>query len=298
MQFVDKEDDVSGVGHLAEHRLEAFLEFAAKLRASHQRAHVERDHAAALEALGHVGVDDPLRKSFGNCGLSHAGLADQDRIVLRAPRQYLHHAADFLVAADDRIELALPCALDQVNAIPLERLELVLRRLVRHARAAAHGLQDLQNLLIGDRIELQYVLSLRVDLRQRQEQVFGRDELILHRVGFALGGFEHAVQLGAELRRRPAGDFGEMAQFGLDDALQLAAVDADAVEDRADDAIGFHYQRRQQVQRVDLRVAAVGRQFLRRATASWALSVSLSKRNAIVVLRSLTDSPILGPYER
>ena len=28
-------------------------------------------------------------------------------IVLRAPREHLHHAADFLVAPDDRINLSL-----------------------------------------------------------------------------------------------------------------------------------------------------------------------------------------------
>ena len=71
------------------------------------------------------------------------------------------------------------------------------------------------------------------------------------------------VQFAADLRRRPAGDVGEMAQFGLDDLVQLPAVDADAIEDRADDAVVFGQQRGQQVQRVDLRMAAIGGQFLR-----------------------------------
>ncbi len=38
-------------------------------------------------------------------------------------------------------------------------------------------------------------------------------------------------------------------------------------------------QRGQQMQRLDLRIAAIGGQFLARWTASWALMVSLSKRN-------------------
>ena len=54
-----------------------------------------------------------------------------------------------------------------------------------------------------------------------------------------------------------------MAQFGLNDLVQLPPVDADPIEDRPDDALAFGQQRRQQVQRVDLRMAAVGRQFLR-----------------------------------
>ena len=65
------------------------------------------------------------------------------------------------------------------------------------------------------------------------------------------------------LRRRSARNVGEMAQFGLNDLIELLAVDADPLEDRSDDAIVFCQQRRQQVQRVDLRIAAIGRQFLR-----------------------------------
>ena len=38
--------------------------------------------------------------------LADAGLADQHRVVLGAPRQHLDDAADLLVAADHRIELS------------------------------------------------------------------------------------------------------------------------------------------------------------------------------------------------
>ena len=47
-------------------------------------------------------------------------------IVLRAARQHLHHAADFLVAADDRINLALPRQRGEVAAIFFQRLKFVL----------------------------------------------------------------------------------------------------------------------------------------------------------------------------
>ena len=63
-------------------------------------------HALALERLGHFAVDDALRQAFDDRGLAHAGLADQHRIVLGAPLQDLDHAADLVVAADHRIELA------------------------------------------------------------------------------------------------------------------------------------------------------------------------------------------------
>ena len=244
VQFVDEEDHVARIGHFAEHGLEPLLEFAAELRAGHQGAHVEGDHPLVLEAFGHVGIDDSQGEPFGDGGFADARLADQHGVVLRPPRENLHDAADFLIAADHRIELSLPRPLDQIDAVAFQGLELALGRLIGHARAAADGLQHLEQFLVGDGVELQDVFGLRVDLRKRQQQVFGRDELVLHGVGFALGGFEHLVEFPANLRRRPARRAGEMAQFGLNDLVELSAIDADAFEDRPDDAVVFRKQRR------------------------------------------------------
>jgi hypothetical protein len=107
VHLVDEQDDLAFRAlHFVEHGLEAFLELAAILRARDQRAHVERHQAAVLEAVGHVAIGDAQREAFGNRGLAHAGFADQRRVVLGAARQDLDGAADFLVAADHRIELA------------------------------------------------------------------------------------------------------------------------------------------------------------------------------------------------
>ena len=110
-----------------------------------ERAHVERDHALVLEALRHVALHDPQGQPFDDGRLADARLADQHGIVLRAPREHLDHAADFLVAADHRVELALPGPLDQVDAVLLQGLELVFRVLIGHAGAAADRLQRLEH---------------------------------------------------------------------------------------------------------------------------------------------------------
>ena len=60
----------------------------------------------SLQAFRHVAVDDAQRQALDDRRLADAGLADQHRIVLGAARQHLDGAADFLVAADHRIELA------------------------------------------------------------------------------------------------------------------------------------------------------------------------------------------------
>ena len=55
----------------------------------------------------HVAADDALRQPFDDGGLADAGFADEHRIVLGPASQHLNDAADLVVAADDRIELAL-----------------------------------------------------------------------------------------------------------------------------------------------------------------------------------------------
>ena len=112
---------------LLQHRLQPLLELAAVLGAGEQRRHVERQHALALERLGHFAVDDALREAFDDRGLAHARLADQHRIVLGAALQDLDHAADLVVAADDRVELARAGALGEIERVFLERLALRLR---------------------------------------------------------------------------------------------------------------------------------------------------------------------------
>ena len=133
-----------GVGDFLEHRLQPLLELAAVLRAGDERAHVERDDALVLEAFGHVAADDAAGEAFDDRRLADAGLADEHRVVLRAARQHLDDAADFLVAADDRIELALARQLGQIAAVALERLVGALRVLARHALRSADAGQRLR----------------------------------------------------------------------------------------------------------------------------------------------------------
>ena len=60
-----------------------------------------------FERIGHLAVDDALRQAFDDRRLADARLADQHRVVLGAPLQHLDGAADLVVAADHRVELAL-----------------------------------------------------------------------------------------------------------------------------------------------------------------------------------------------
>ena len=123
VQLVDEQDDLAGrVGDLLEDRLEALLELAAVLRAGHERAEVERDDPLVLQALRHVAAHDALGEPLDDGRLADARLADEHRVVLGPRGEDLDDAADLLVAADDRVELALPGERRQVAAVLLERL--------------------------------------------------------------------------------------------------------------------------------------------------------------------------------
>ena len=139
VELVDEGDDLAaGVGDLLEHGLEPLLELAAVLGAGDHRAEVEADEALVLQALGHVALDDAPGEALDDGGLADAGLADEHRVVLGAAGQHLDDPADLLVAADDRVELALAGGLGEVAAVLLEGLVAVLGVLAGDPVAAPH----------------------------------------------------------------------------------------------------------------------------------------------------------------
>ena len=207
MQLIHEKDNAaSRILYLANDGLEPLFELAAELCASDERPQVERNDTLALQALRHVPLHDPKRQAFGDGRLAHARLADEDGVVFCPPREDLDDAADFIVAADDRIELTLARPLDEVDSVAAEGLKLLLGVLVRDASAATNGAHGLEQLAVGNRVELEDVLGFGIDLGEGQQQMFGRDEFVLEGVGLSLGRFQHLHQARGRLWGGPAGD--------------------------------------------------------------------------------------------
>ena len=223
------------------------------------RAQVQRDHALVLQRLGHVARHDPLRQSLDDRGLAHAGLADQDRVVLRAAGQHLDHAAHLFVAADHRVELALPRLLGEVAAVALERLVLLLGVLVGDALTPAHLGERRQHTVARQPGVLQDPRRARVDVEQRQQQVLGRDVLVGERLGLLARPVQHLPG------RRGDPDVGRLTlRVHLGDPIERL-VDlvahrlrrhADLVQQRVDHALGIGEQRERHVLRLDRLVVA------------------------------------------
>ena len=203
-----------------------------------------------------VAVEHADGKPFHDGRLADAGLADQDRIVLGPPGQHLHRPTDLLVPADDGVDPAQAGHLDQVAAVLLQRLVLLLGVLVGHPLAAADVLEGRQHGGVVDALDAEDLLGLALDLGQGQEQVLGGDVVVLEPVGLLLrrgqdvvGGPVHA-QLGA-------GRAGEPVQLGQQDLLEPGQLHAELLQQRVDDAVGLRGQPGQQVQGQDLGVVVL-----------------------------------------
>ena len=118
MQLIDEGDDLALGGlNLIEHGLEAFLEFAAVLRAGDHGAQIQADEGLSLEGLGDVASHDAAGQALHDGGFAHAGFANEHWVILRAAAKHLDHAADFLITADDRVDLALAGARGEVRGV-------------------------------------------------------------------------------------------------------------------------------------------------------------------------------------
>ncbi len=198
--------------HFAQHRLQSLFELAAKLRAGDQRAHVQRDDTFVLQTLGHVALDDSQGQPFGDRGLADARFADQHGIVLRAARQDLNRRVESPCRgrSPDR---ACPAFARSTRSMPYCSSAWNLSSGFWSVTRAVPrtDLQRLQDILFAHAVQLQQALGGRLDLGQRQQQMFGRDEFILHPIGFSLGALQDLLQALPDWRTAPRPRLSEVA---------------------------------------------------------------------------------------
>ena len=190
VHLVDEQDHGTlGGGDLVQHRLQPLLELAAVLRPGDQGAHVEGQQLLVLQALRNVSIDDALGQALDDGRLADTRLADQDRVVLGPAGQDLDGPANFLVPADDRIDLAVPGRLGQVAGIAVEGVIALLGRGAVGGLALAKGLGRFLKGRFGGAGVAQGLGGLAAFLRNGDQETLGGHE------GVACG-------LRAGLRRR------------------------------------------------------------------------------------------------
>ena len=263
VEFVDEQDDVAGVGDFFDERFEPLFEFAAELRAGDQCAHVERDDATVLEAFGHVALENSEREAFDDRRFADARLADEDGVVFGSPRKHLDDAANFLVAADHRIELALRGPV-RPGRCRIFRGPEICPRAIGRSRGPSRAPIATRRGLCSLSIALSCSTSCAFDFvpasasssarSRRSRPSCCRLRLVRHR---ALS--QAAARGSAASRLLDAAD----ALTPLDDGFELPDVRADFFEHRAHDAAVLVQERRQQVDRLNLRIPRLRGQLLR-----------------------------------
>ena len=207
VQLVDEQDDVAALGDLLHHLLEALLELAAVLRPGHEGREVQRVDLLVLEQVRHLVARDALGEALDDGGLADAGLADEHRVVLRAAREDLHHALDLVLAADDRVELAIGGQLGQVAPELLQQLARLLvggrptggLALLAATRAREHA-DDLVADLLGVGVEVRQDAcgDALVLAHEAEQDVLGADVVVPERQRLAKCQLEDLLGAGGE----------------------------------------------------------------------------------------------------
>jgi len=216
VDLVDEQNRVGLVFERLEHALEALLEIAAVLGARQQRTHVERIDGGFGQHLGHLFLHDAPSQALGDRCFAHAGLTHQQRVVFAPAAQNLDHALDLVVAADERVDLAVARQHVEVLRELLERrglfggFALAAGFLVVGGATALRGLGGLGRVAlfdaVGDVVDhiepahallVQVVNGVRVFLAKNGHQHVGAGDFFLAVAG-ALhvhdGALDHALE--------------------------------------------------------------------------------------------------------
>ena len=264
VELVDEEDDPSlGLPDLAQHRFEPLFKLAAVLGAGHQGTHIQGEDGLVLQGTGHVPFDDPLGQALGDGGLAHAGLADEDRIVLALPAQDADHVSDLVVPTDDGVQLILPGPLHQIGTVFLEGVVGLLRVVGGHPLVAPDGGEGFEHPLLGDVVGTEQVFEPAVGrLHQGEEQMLHRDIFILHGGGHGFRPVEGLVHVGGDidLARLPAAAHRHPRQLlylFTDGRFQTRDGEAHAAQELRDQAVLLLQQCVEEMDLFDLLVAVL-----------------------------------------
>ncbi len=118
VQLIDKQDNPPLLlRQLIQDILQALLKLSAELSTCQQRAQIQRQQTLILQAFGHLTIDNTLGQALNYRRLAHTRLADQYRIILSSALQDLNSAANFVIAANHRVEATRLGSSGQIDRI-------------------------------------------------------------------------------------------------------------------------------------------------------------------------------------
>ena len=262
VQLVNKNNGLAFVlRQVFEHVLQALFKFATELGAGQQRGHIQRQHALALEAVRHLARHNALGQPLDDGGLANARLTDEHGVVFGAALQHLNGAADFVVPADHRVELAQTRALGEVDAVFFERFALVFGVGAVHLLAATHGFDRRLQALAGEAIGTRHLAGVALVVSQRQQEKLAGNELISTLDGLFFGRLQERDHVAPHRDLLMPLHLRQPLDGGFRRSQQAGHIDACAVHQCLGRVVGADH-RRQHMRRFDVGVVVGERQSL------------------------------------
>ena len=232
VNLVNEQDDVAAGADFLQNLLQALFEVTAVARTCNQGAQVQGVQVLVLEGLRDVTVNDSLCQALHDGGLTDAGLTNQHGVVLGTAGEDLHDALHLLVAADDRVQLALTCCCGEVAAELIQDGRTRGSAFARVTRTHASGFliagvvagvtrNQVHNGLahgsgLSAQLDQHLVCHALVCTNHAQQDVFGANVAVVQLNSLAHGQFENL------LRARGEGDVAvRRLGAGADDVLNL-----------------------------------------------------------------------------
>ncbi|CRM89579.1 hypothetical protein [Pseudomonas sp. 22 E 5] len=264
VQLVDKKNDLPFLlRQFIKQGFEALFELTTELGTGDQRPHVQGQQALAFKAVRHFTIDDALGQALGNRGLTHAGLTDQYRVVLRATLQHLDSAPNFVVTANHRVQLAFFGALGQVDGVFVQGLARLLMVGVIHRLAATQVINGVFQGFFAHALAQQQFAKLAVVVHRGEQHQFAGDELVTFLLGQTIGLVKQARQILRHIH--VAGrvlDFRQLVELFAQLFAQAVDVKAHLHQQRLDRTTLLFEKRLHQVRRLNRRVVEADRQGL------------------------------------
>ena len=205
-----------------------------------------------------------LKVSAASFKVNKFGFADEDRVVLRAPRKDLQHAANLLVTADHRVELARTRLLVQVDGVLAQRVELLFGGLRIDRRPLAEGPDSLDQLLFRGAVAFEDVGGRAALGHERQQQMFDRSVLVAEVLREVHGALDRFRSLLGEELLAAALDPRQRTHGTLRLVAQRTHVHTDAPQQERRQRIVLTDEDTQQMERFDSLLSPLPRKVERR----------------------------------
>ena len=104
VNLIDKENDLTCCGYnFVDNAFESLLKLTLVFGTRNQGTHIKGVDLFLLQILRNIASHDTMGKSFGDRRLTDTRFTDQNRIILRTPRENLQHTPNLVISTDDGI---------------------------------------------------------------------------------------------------------------------------------------------------------------------------------------------------